>query len=440
MSLGEDAPAIPVADAVIGEDGPVVALLLSAPSCDALREVARRCATRLAQPEVQLEDAAFAAAVRREHFRHRLALTAASSAEAIAKLEAFAQSGAAPTGVCPRPRRKLAFVFSGQGSHWVGMGRKLLDEPAFRTAVEGCDAIAKQIAGISVIDELLRPDAQSRMAHPCVGAIAVFSYQVALASLWKAIGIVPDVVVGQSLGEVAAAHVAGALTLEDAARVAVHRSLLVQRLAGTGGAALIGIPFEEAAEMLGQRGSDVWVAGTMSPSSTLVAGEGRAVAEIVAGLERRGISARLLRVGIGFHTPHMEPLVPDLVAALRSIRPRACSVPLVSSLKRRRVEGEELHARFWGEHLRNPFFLSEAVSTAIGEGATLFLELSPHPVVGTAIAETLSAMSCDARVFASMRRGVDERRHFLDAAGNLYAAGREVSLVRFFARQSERRT
>lgn len=430
-------------DVVAGEPGPVVALLLSAHSPEALREDARLWADRLAQPDARLEDAAFATAVRRDHARHRFALTAASAAEAISTLEGFARSGTAPPGalgVCPRSPTKIAFVFSGQGSHWAGMGRNLLDVQAFRTGIEDCDAIAKELAGISVIDELLRPEAESRLNNSGIGAIAVFSVQVALASLWKAIGITPDVVVGKSLGEVAAAYVAGALTFEDAALVAVRRSELLQRLAGTGRAALIGLPSEKVAEMLRARGSGLWIAGTMGPRSTVVAGEPRAVTEIVAAAGRRGVFARLSRIDIAFHTPHMDPLVPDLVAAVRSIRPRACTVPLVAGLRGGRVDGEALDASFWGDHLRQPFFLSEALSAAVGDGANLFVEISPHTVTRAAIAESLATMSCDAPVLASMRRDRDERRQFLDTAGNLFAAGCDVSLEPFFDRESGKGT
>ncbi len=440
MALVQNSSAAP---AVVGKHRPAIALLLSADSADALREVARQWAGRLARPDTRLEDAALGAAVRQDYFRHRFAFTAASSAEAVATLEAFARRGTAPpggSGICPPSRTKLAFVFSGLGSHWAGMGRSLLDEPAFRIAAERCDAVAKAIVGISVIDELLRPDAQSRLDTPRIGAIAVFTVQIALASLWKSIGIVPDLVVGHSHGEVAAAHVAGALELEDAALISAHCGLLMQRLAGTGKVAVIRAPPEKVARMLGARESKVWIAGASSPGATVVAGDPNGVAEIVAAFGRRGIFTRQSRLEIAFHTPHLDLLLPGLVAAVRSIRSGACDVPLVSSARGRCVDGEELDAGFWGELLRHPFSLPRAVSAAIGEGANLFVEISPHPVIAAGIAESLSAMSCNVPVLASMRRAVDGRRHFLDAACTLYAAGCRVSLEGFFTRDSRRKT
>jgi acyl transferase domain-containing protein len=432
----EGLPAAPAASAVIGKNRTAFALLLSADSPGALRDLARLWAGRLARPDTRLEDAAYTVALQRRHLLHRFAFAAASSDEAIATLDAFARSGSAPPGalgVGCRSSSKLAFVFSGQGSQWIGMGRTLLGEPAFRTGLEGCDVVVKRIAGFSVVDELLRQDERSRLRNSCVGAIAVFSVQVALACLWKAVGVVPDVVIGQSLGEVAAAHVAGALTLEDAALVAVHRSLLMQRLAGTGRAAVIGLPFEQVAGLLGGHAVDLHVAGIMSPGSTVVAGDSDAVAALVAAMGRRGIFARMSRIDVAVHTPHVAPLVPDLVAAIRSIRPRPSIIPFASCAKGGLVDGAALDAEFWGEHLRRPFFLSRTVSAAIDAGAALFLEISPHPSIGLAIAETLSAMSRDAPVLASMRRDVDEARHFLDSVACLYAAGRDVALELLFA-------
>jgi acyl transferase domain-containing protein len=421
----EGLPAAPAASAVIGKNRTAFALLLSADSPGALRDLARLWAGRLARPDTRLEDAAYTVALQRRHLLHRFAFAAASSDEAIATLDAFARSGSAPPGalgVGCRSSSKLAFVFSGQGSQWIGMGRTLLGEPAFRTGLEGCDVVVKRIAGFSVVDELLRQDERSRLRNSCVGAIAVFSVQVALACLWKAVGVVPDVVIGQSLGEVAAAHVAGALTLEDAALVAVHRSLLMQRLAGTGRAAVIGLPFEQVAGLLGGHAVDLHVAGIMSPGSTVVAGDSHAESSRACPESTSAV-----------HTPHVAPLVPDLVAAIRSIRPRPSIIPFASCAKGGLVDGAALDAEFWGEHLRRPFFLSRTVSAAIDAGAALFLEVSPHPSIGLAIAETLSAMSRDAPVLASMRRDVDEARHFLDSVACLYAAGRDVALELLFA-------
>jgi acyl transferase domain-containing protein len=320
------------------------------------------------------------------------------------------------------------------------MGRKLLDDPAFRTGLEGCDVIVKAIAGFSVVDEVLRSDERSRLDNTCVGAIAVFSIQVALAGLWKAVGVVPDLVIGQSLGEVAAAHVAGALTLEDATRIAVHRSLLMQRLAGTGRAALIGLPLEKVGRLIGARTSDLHIAAVMSPSSTVIAGDPGAVADIVAAMGRRRIFARMTRIDVPVHTPRLAPLVPDLVAAIRSIRPRPCTIPFVSSFKGGIVDGESLDAAFWGEHLLRPLLFSQAVNTAVGEGASLFLEISPHPSAGPAIAEALSPASRDAVILASMRRDMEETRYFLDALGRLYVAGRDVGLEQLSVVATERQT
>ncbi len=211
-------------------------------------------------------------------------------------------------------RRKLVFVFSGQGSQWVGMGRMLLEqEPAFREAMEICDLAIRKYTGWSILEELAADEAHSRLSEVDVVQPAIFAVQVSLAALWRSWGVEPDAVVGQSLGEVAAAHVAGALTLEDAARVICRRSQLVKRTSGHGSMAVVQLPLEEAERAISGREDRISVAVNSSPYSTVLSGEVAALEEVLAELERQDVFVRRIRVDYASHSPQVDPLRPDLL-------------------------------------------------------------------------------------------------------------------------------
>ena len=228
-------------------------------------------------------------------------------------LEAFLEGESRPGMSSGRKlgdlRRKLVFVFSGQGSQWVGMGRELLEqEPAFREAMERCDRAIRKYTGWSVLEELAADEARSRLAEVDVVQPAIFAVQVSLAALWRSWGIEPDAVVGQSLGEAAAAYVAGALTLEDAARVICRRSQLVKRTSGHGIMAVVQLSLEEAERAISGREGLVSVAVNSSPYTTVLSGEVAALEEVLAELERQDVFVRRIRVDYASHSPQVDAL------------------------------------------------------------------------------------------------------------------------------------
>ncbi|HTN88888.1 MAG TPA: SDR family NAD(P)-dependent oxidoreductase [Sorangium sp.] len=421
-----------------GEAG-VVLLPLSARSPGALSDLAeayRRFLSRLpAEAEPDLGDIAYTASVRRGHHAHRLALTAGSRQELVELLDAYRRgeerAGLARGDATRAARPRVVFVFPGQGSQWVGMGRQLLQrEPVFRAAMAACDAAVAQEAGWSLLEELDAGEERSRLEQIDVVQPALFAMGVALSALWRSWGVEPDAVVGHSLGEVAAAHVAGALTLEDAARVVCRRSQLMARLSGQGAMALVELPLAQAQQALGPRQGRVSVAASNSPSTTVLSGEPGALEELLSELGERGVFCRRVKVDVASHSPQMDPLLGALERELSGLAPAAARVPLCSTVTGESCRGDELGAAYWARNLREPVLFSRAVERLSEGGPALFIEMSPHPVLGPAIDEGLRAHGRGGAALASLRREQDEARALRESLGALYARGYPVDFRR----------
>ena len=396
-------------------------VVLSARSPAALMAGAERL---LAQVEGSAEHtlAAVAASLAstRSPLSERLAIVADSKAGLQAAL-AGAARGELPVGAVRgravgRPR--VVFVFPGQGGQWTGMARQLLaDEPVFREAIEACDAAISGETGWSVI-AALQGDVEA--APIDVVQPALFAVSVGLAALWQAWGITPDAVVGHSMGEVAAAYVAGALTLADAAAVICRRSRLLRRISGQGEMALVELPIDAAAAALVGFEDRLAVAVSNSARSTVLAGEPAALAAVLAGLERRGVFCRRVKVDVASHSPQVDPLRPAMLAALADVRPQAARVAMRSTVIDAAVDGTGLDAAYWFANLREPVRFAAAVGALLGEGEAVFVEMGPHPVLTPAIQDITGGGSV---ALASLRRGQPERAALLEALAAAWVRG-----------------
>ncbi len=386
-----------------------------------------------------LDDLCWTASARRTHHEHRLALVAGTRDELVAQLEA-ARAGDAAAGVF-RGRvdagrgGRIVFVFPGQGSQWTGMGRELLaSEPAFRAALEDCDSAVRAEAGFSVIEQLLADDSSSRMREIDVIQPVLFSIEVALAALWRARGFEPAAVIGHSMGEVAAACVAGALSLEDAAAVICRRSRLLRRTSGNGAMAVVELTMGEAHEALTGREDALSVAVSNSSRSTVISGDPAALEALIADLETREVFCRRVKVDVASHSPQMDPLRPDLLAALERLAPAAGSVPIYSTVLAEPVDGAGLDATYWTSNLRSPVLFSAAVQRLIADGHDTFIEMSPHPILIPALEEGIrdSGRSGLAAV-PSLRRDEDEQRSLMHALAMLHVAGQPIAWEKVYA-------
>ncbi|HEU4410057.1 MAG TPA: type I polyketide synthase, partial [Polyangiaceae bacterium] len=413
------------------DDGPGPYLLpVSARSRESLAANARAYAEALrgGLAGESLRDICFTASVRRPHYECRFAAVGATAAELAEQLAAADPEAGREAG--PAAARRVVFLFSGQGSQSVGMVRAMLEaEPAFRASMEACDAAVRAEVGWSVLGALA-DDAARLDKTPIVQPI-LFSIQVSLAALFRARGVVPDAVIGQSMGEVAAAHVAGALSLADAARVICRRSALMQKVEGRGLMALAEISPDEAESMIAGREHQIAIGSYLGPKSVVFAGEGEPVREVQRALEARGVFCRLLKVDTPSHCPVVDGLMGELHGLLAGIRPEAGVVPMYSTVTGELVDGERLVPAYWGKNLRDQVRLMPAVERAMADGHDVFVEISPHPVILPSVGQIAGARGAEVTALPALRRD-EERGAFAATLGALYELGRPVDFASLY--------
>jgi len=414
------------------ESRPAVLVPLSARGAEALKALSRAYREYLENHEVaSLSDIAWTASLRRTHHDHRLAAVASSDSELCEALTAFAEGDSHPGLVkgraAGRDETKLVFVCSGQGPQWWAMGRELLDkESVFRSVVEECDRIVRRLGDWSLLEELTAGEAESRIEETSIAQPCIFAVQVALARLWQSWGIEPDAVIGHSVGEVAAAYLAGALSFEDAVVTIFHRGRCMDFADAHGKMLAVGLPLEEAEHLLAGREHLISLAANNSPTSVTLSGDGEALEAIAETLEQRGVFNKFLRVQYAFHSPQMDPMQDELRTALSHIRPQQATLPIYSTVTGEPAEGTELDADYWWQNVRRPVRFAAAVDGLLSEGCNTFVELAPHPVLSGSISESVHQRRAKATIIHSLRRFEDERATMLKSLGQLYACGLPV--------------
>lgn len=407
-------------------------LTLSAKSAPALRELVQRYVDFLAAPvpddAAELADIAYTASARRAHYPNRLAVVGTTRQQWRTALSEFI-AGKTPSGLffghaaTGRPP-KLVFVFSGQGSQWLGMGRQLLlSEPVFRNIIADCDAAIQKEAGWSLAKELhAEPDCSNLSRLEFIQPM-VFAVAVALAGLYRSWGIEPDAVVGQSMGEIAAANVCGALSLADAVRVICRRSQLMQRLSGLGAVAQLDAAPAEIQPLITDYAAHLAVAGLNGPRSTVLSGEHKAMEDCLARLQAAGVFFRRVRVDVASHSPQMELLRDDLLRSLDGIRSMPPQVAMYSTVNGHQVQEGLLDAAYWYRNLREPVLLWPTVELLRERGHALFVELSPHPILMPALQDGFVTDAKGGTALGTLRREQPEQRCLQDTLGALYACG-----------------
>ncbi|MGO9509376.1 MAG: sulfolipid-1 biosynthesis phthioceranic/hydroxyphthioceranic acid synthase, partial [Mycobacterium sp.] len=405
---------------------------LSATSAEALRQTSRRLADWIdGHPDTQPVDLAYTLARRRGHRPVRTGVIAAGHAELIERLRELADGDSPCQTAVGEDDRGPVWIFSGQGSQWPAMGADLLaNEPVFAATVAVVEPLIAAESGFSVTEAMTAPQTVTGIdrVQP-----TLFAMQVALAATMKSYGVAPGAVIGHSLGEVAAAVVAGALSLQDGARVICRRSRLCTRIAGIGAMAAVELPAQQVREELADHSAkgtkdakDVVIAVVASPQSTVIGGAPQPVRDLVRGWEERGVLAREVAVDVASHTPQVDPILDELSGALADVTPMAPELPYYSATLFDPRERPVCDARYWVDNLRHAVRFSAAVRAALEDGYRVFGEVSPHPLLTRAVEQTAASVDIPVAAIAGMRRDQPLPHGLHALVAELHSAGAAV--------------
>lgn len=412
--------------AAVGEapERPLHLFTLSAKTEPALKELASRYARALDSFNARaLPDICFTANAGRAHFNHRLAIVASSTKQLKRTLAAFASAaGDAPRAVAlsSRARPKVVFLFSGQGSQYLGMGQELYrTQPSFRAALDRCDEICKGLLGESLLSVMFQKE--ELLDDTTYQQPALFALEYALACMWRSWGVEPAALMGHSVGEVTAACVAGVFSLEDGLKLIVARARLMGALPREG--QMVAVLASEATvrPYIEPHAADASIAAVNGPDSVVLSGRSSAVDAIVAKLRERGIETRPLNVSHAFHSPLMDPMLDAFERVLREVTFNRPALKLISNLTGKLVSDEVTTAEYWRRHVREPVRFAAGVSTLYEQGFRLFLELGPKPVL-CGLGKRCVPRDGGAAWLPSLN-GEDGWKTVLDSLSSLYLAG-----------------
>jgi acyl transferase domain-containing protein/NADPH:quinone reductase-like Zn-dependent oxidoreductase len=411
------------------EDSPARPYLLtvSGHSAASLEAAAANFASHPFADDESLADICRSAAERSIHRSHRLTALVESKEDIAAVLsEHLEDVGGSPldTGIAADDSR-LVFVFSGQGSQSPGMGLELFaSEPVFASAIEQWDELAKQYLDWSIIDELRATPDTSRLDGLDVIQPMLAAMQFGLATMWESWGVVPDAVVGHSLGEVTAAQTAGAITLADAVRITCQRSKVLQTATGLGSMIATELTFDEAQEYVARHPDRLSAACSNSPKSTVLSGETALLDEIYAELEGQSSFVRRVKVNVPAHSALLEPLYQSYLDAIGVVEPGAIQLPFYSSVDpTAAADTLSLDHEYWWRNMRNPVLFSQAIGRLAEDGYRTFIEVSPHPVLTVPVMQRLRHGSHEGLVLPTLKRGQGERGAMLLSMGRLFCSG-----------------
>lgn len=399
-------------------------LFLSARSDAALHALAERYAALLVdKAPTDYYDIAYAAAHRRDRLEKRLSLTVRSVAEAAERLSAYAQ-GRVPDGIVLEEalsqRGGIAFVYSGNGAQWIGMGRRLLAESErFAEILADLDARMQPVASFSLLAELRADDKASRLDDAVVAQSLLFAFQVAITQLLKEQGIEPAAVTGHSVGELAAAWASGALDLDAAIRVIVARSKAQGETRGAGRMAAVGLSADAMQVVLAESGSvfDITIAGVNSPNNITLSGNLADLERVQAHLAANGTFFRLLDLDYAFHSRQMDRIRETLLESLVGLQSSASDhITFVSTVTGAALAGDQLGADYWWRNVREPVRFADAITNMASIGCRVFIEIGPHAILQRYMGECLAGADVKGRVLPTLRKEADGWSQIVETA------------------------
>ncbi|MDG4794564.1 type I polyketide synthase [Micromonospora sp. WMMD1082] len=446
----EEAPA-PVAEPVAQPDArpvmavaegaePVVPVLLSARTETALRDGAARLGGALAGRSGLRPDDVGWSSTGRTSFERRAVVVAAGRADLTDGLAAVATGSGGPATVegVATTSGKVVFVFPGQGSQWAGMAAELLDSsPVFADSMARCAAALDPHVTWSLEAVVRGAEDAPSLERVDVVQPALWAVMVSLAAVWRSLGVEPAAVLGHSQGEIAAACVAGGLSIDDAARVVALRSRALLSVAGRGGMVSVAEPGPAASTRAARWG--ISVAAVNGPTSVVLSGDVAALAGLLAECEAEGVRARRIEVDYASHSGEIEPLRDELLRLLAPIRPVGGQVPFFSTVTGEWLDTAALDAAYWFRNVREPVGFEPAVRTLLGQGFDGFVECSAHPVLAVAVQEIVDDADGTAVVVGSLRRGEGGWQRLLLSVGQAWTGGVAVDWPAVFAGRTPER-
>lgn len=399
-------------------------LPLSAKSEQAILDLAKKYADFIQHSNHALEDICAMASLRRAHFNLREVFVANTKEELIEKLQDFSSNKMYESGFVFEKSKevKTIFIFPGQGSQWIGMGKQLYEnEVVFRVALDECNQVFKKYVDYDLIEEINKSSEANRLSEIDVVQPVLIAIEIALANLWMSKGIFPDIVIGHSMGEIAAAYVAGNISLDDAAKIITTRSKLMKQLSGKGEMGATDLTVDEANEILKGYEDKLSVAVMNSKNSTVLSGEPTALNEVFAKLEAQGRFNRKVKVDVASHSTQMDAIKQHLFDALTTLQPTNSTIQFYSTALNQVVKGEELDADYWTKNLRNPVQFGNAINAVLQDTEVAFIEMSPHPILIHSMNENISELEAQAVAIPSFQRDKNELIEFYSNIGLLHA-------------------
>ena len=409
-------------------------LPLSAQSDDSLRSLAQGYRSLLKNPGIGFQKLCATAALKRNPLKKRLTISGKTTQELESGLAAYLKGETHPglhTGTASNDHLDTAFVFSGQGAQWPGMGRELYrSHVPFKNVIKRCHDMIRQLGGFSLIDEILLESSESNLHRTEIAQPAIFALQVALVETWRSLGIEPAAVIGHSVGEVAAAHVAGILSLEDAVRTIYYRGYCMKDAPG-GKMVAVGVSPRAALEIIQEHGGQLSLAAINSSSSVTISGESGPIQRIFDYFNQAGVFCRYVPVEYAFHSEQMDPVRENLLDCLKNIQPEKSKIPFYSTVSGTLAADLPLDAAYWWKNVRQTVQFAPAIDEMIAAGLFCFLEINAHPVLGPSITQCLKTQENNRGiVLPSLKRKVDDWESMTGTAGRIFCAGARIEWER----------
>ncbi len=423
----------------------VLPWVLSARSEPALRAQAARLKDMVAaDASLPAADVAYSLVATRSPFAHRAVLLGADREEVLAALDLLAGGGDSARvvrGVAGGPTGPVVFVFPGQGSQWMGMGRRLYAESeVFARAVDACAKALAPWVDWSLVDVVTGAPSAASLDRVDVVQPALFAVMVSLARVWRSLGVVPDAVIGHSQGEIAAACVSGALSLEDAARIVALRSRALTGLSALGGGmCAVSAPLDWVRDRIGKWPGQLSTAAVNGPSSAVISGDGEALDRFAESAAADGVRTRRVKVDYASHSHHVEGIRERLLADTADVTPRATAVEFLSTVTGGPLDPRRLDGPYWYDNLRSMVRFGEVVEQVMRERGGVFVEVSPHPVLAVAMAETADALAAEPVVASTLHKDDGSAAKVLASLAELHVRGVPVDWEAALAAHRPRR-